>query len=71
MLRLEVLYKRSGYPDVEVDTLVRREPRDVYITFRITEGRPVLVASQAVTGLDSLPARGPRGGAGGPAAPRG
>jgi outer membrane protein insertion porin family len=57
VLRLEVLYKRSGYPDVAVDTLVRREPRNVYITFRITEGRPVLVASQAVTGLDLLPDR--------------
>ena len=56
VLRLEVLYKRSGYPDVAVDTTVRRDPRDVNITFRITEGRPILVASQAVTGLDSLPA---------------
>jgi outer membrane protein insertion porin family len=55
VLRLEVLYKRSGYPDIEVDTLVGRDPRDVYITFRITEGRPILVASLEITGLDSLP----------------
>jgi outer membrane protein insertion porin family len=56
VLRLEVLYKRSGYPDVQVDTVVRRGARDVYITFRLTEGRPVLVATQAVTGVDTLPA---------------
>jgi outer membrane protein assembly complex protein YaeT len=57
VLRIEVLYKRSGYPDVKVDTLVRRDPRNVHITFRITEGRPILVVDQTVTGLDSLPAR--------------
>ncbi len=55
VLRLEVLYKRTGYPDVKVDTLVRRTPTDAYITFRITEGRPILVSSISVTGLDSIP----------------
>ncbi len=57
VLRIGVLYKRSGYPDVEVDTIVQREPFDAYITFRITEGRPILVASQTVTGLDPLPVK--------------
>lgn len=57
VLRLEVFYKRSGYPDVTVDTLVRRTTNDVYVSFRITEGRPILVAAQTVSGLDSLPAR--------------
>jgi outer membrane protein assembly complex protein YaeT len=56
VLRLEVLYKRTGYPDVQVDTIVRRTDGDAYITFRITEGRPILVAAVDVTGLDSLPA---------------
>jgi outer membrane protein assembly complex protein YaeT len=56
VLRLEVFYKRSGYPDITVDTTVRRTPNDVYVTFRITEGRPILVAAQTVSGLDSLPA---------------
>ncbi len=55
VLRIEVLYKRSGYPDVEVDTIVRRESRDIRIAFRIIEGRPIRVASQTVTGLDPLP----------------
>lgn len=55
VLRLEVLYKKSGFPDVQVDTTVRRTDRDIYLTFHITEGRPVRVTSFQVTGLDSLP----------------
>lgn len=55
VLRLEVLYKRSGFPDVEVDTLVERTSEDIFITFRITEGQPILVSSLDITGLDSLP----------------
>ncbi len=55
VLRLEVLYKRSGFPDVAVDTTVRRTDRDVYVTFRIEEGRPVIVTSLAINGLDSIP----------------
>jgi outer membrane protein insertion porin family len=57
VLRLEVLYKRSGFPDVVVDTVVRRTDRDAYVTFRIKEGRPVLVTAFAINGLDSLPER--------------
>ena len=55
VLRLEVLYKRSGFPDVAVDTVVRRTDRDVYATFRIKEGRPVIVTNLAINGLDSIP----------------
>lgn len=55
VLRLQVLYKRSGFPDVQVDTTVRRTAQDAYITFRITEGEPVRVARIEWTGLDSLP----------------
>lgn len=55
VLRLQVLYKRSGYPDVQIDTLVRRTPEDVYITFKIDEGTPVVVTNFDVNGLDSLP----------------
>ena len=54
VLRLEILYKRSGFPDVEVDTTVRRTPEDVWVTFRITEGEPVRVTKLDFTGLDSL-----------------
>ncbi len=54
VFRLEVLYRKSGYPDVQVDTLVRRTPEDIYLTFKITEGEPIRVQSFEVTGLDSL-----------------
>ena len=57
VVRIGVLYKRSGYPDVVVDTLVARTPEDVYITFRISEGSPIRVTKLEVTGLDSLPPR--------------
>ncbi|HTC23096.1 MAG TPA: POTRA domain-containing protein, partial [Gemmatimonadales bacterium] len=59
VLRLAVLYKRSGFPDVAVDTAVRRTDRDAYVTFRIKEGRPVIVTTLAINGLDSIP-EGPR-----------
>jgi outer membrane protein insertion porin family len=54
VVRLSVLYKRSGYPDAVIDTLVRREPENVYITFRIIEGEPIRVTDLDITGLDSL-----------------
>jgi outer membrane protein assembly complex protein YaeT len=54
VLRLEVLYKRSGFPDVQVDTTVRRDPENVYVTFRIQEGKPIRVQSLTWSGLDSL-----------------
>jgi outer membrane protein assembly complex protein YaeT len=55
VVRLEVLYRRSGYPDAVIDTLVRRTPENVYITFRIQEGNPIVVNNLSITGLDSLP----------------
>jgi outer membrane protein insertion porin family len=55
VVRIEVLYRRSGYPRVLVDTLVRRTPENVFITFRIKEGEPIRVTSFQVIGLDSLP----------------
>jgi outer membrane protein insertion porin family len=61
VVRLGVLYKRSGYPDAVIDTLVRRTPVDVYITFKIHEGTPIRVTALTITGLDSVPARRRRG----------
>lgn len=55
VLRLQVLYRQSGFPDVQVDTLVRRTDEDVYLTFTIVEGEPVRVDSLSVGGLDSVP----------------
>jgi outer membrane protein assembly complex protein YaeT len=60
VVRLGVLYKRTGYADVAIDTLVRREPQNVFVTFRIKEGEPIRVTSLAVTGLDSIQERGRR-----------
>jgi len=56
VIRLHVLYRRSGYPNAAIDTTVRREPENVYITFHIKEGEPMVVTNLSVTGLDSLPA---------------
>jgi outer membrane protein assembly factor BamA len=55
VVRLQVLYRRSGYPHVEIDTVVRRTPTNVYITFRIKEGEPIRVTALTITGLDTLP----------------
>jgi outer membrane protein insertion porin family len=55
VVRLQVLYRRSGYPHVETDTVVRRTPTNVYITFRIKEGEPIRVTALTITGLDTLP----------------
>ncbi|MEO8226191.1 MAG: POTRA domain-containing protein, partial [Gemmatimonadota bacterium] len=54
VLRIGVLYKLSGFPDVQVDTVVKRTGSDVGIMFKITEGKPIIVDSFAVTGLDSV-----------------
>ncbi len=54
VLRLEILYRRSGYPSATVDTLVRRDSTSAWITFQITERLPILTRSIEFTGLDSL-----------------
>jgi outer membrane protein assembly factor BamA len=54
VVRLLLLYRQSGYMNAVVDTLVRREGRDVYIKFRIYEGDPVRLARLDVLGLDSI-----------------
>ena len=57
VLRVTLLYKKSGYMSAEVDTLVRRNANSIYITFVITEGPPVLLDSLQVLGLDSVAKR--------------
>ncbi len=54
VLRVTLLYRKSGYMNVEVDTLVRRTDKDIYITFMIDEGPPVVLDSLDVLGLDSV-----------------
>jgi outer membrane protein assembly complex protein YaeT len=55
VVRLDVFYRRSGYPHVQIDTIVRRTPQNVYITFKIAEGEPTRVTDLTVTGVDTLP----------------
>ncbi len=45
VLRIQALYRLSGYLEARVDTVVRRSAQEVRIEFRITEGEPVRVAS--------------------------
>ena len=52
--RLKLFYQVHGFLDAKVDTTVVRTPKDVYITFHIDEGQPVLVRSFEINGLDSL-----------------
>ncbi|HJS48119.1 MAG TPA: BamA/TamA family outer membrane protein [Gemmatimonadales bacterium] len=54
VLRLVLLYRRSGFLEVEVDTAVRRTEEDAYVTFRITEGAPVRVTAIVVDGLAAV-----------------
>lgn len=52
--RLRVFYRRHGYYDTAVDTVVDvQRDSSVRVTFRIAEGEPVLVDSLRYTGLDS------------------
>lgn len=52
--RVRLLYRISGFLDVQVDTLVRRTATDAFITFRIREGAPVRLARLQIRGLDSM-----------------
>jgi outer membrane protein assembly factor BamA len=57
-LRLVLFYRNSGFPDVQVDSSVRPvRPGVVDVAFQITEGRPTIVDSLEIIGLDSLPAK--------------
>ena len=52
--RIRLLYQVSGFLDAQVDTVVRRTPKFVWITFKITENEPVRVKTFVINGLDSL-----------------
>ena len=57
VLRLALVYKLSGYFEVQVDTVVARSPESVDLTFRITEGPPTRLTSLTVEGMDDVPDR--------------
>jgi len=54
VIRLLLLYRQSGYMNAVIDTLVRREGRDVYLKVRIYEGDPVRLARLEILGVDSI-----------------
>ncbi len=54
-IRLVVFYRRRGFPDVTVDTVVNALNKSaVEVRFRISEGRPITVAGLGINGLDSV-----------------
>jgi outer membrane protein insertion porin family len=52
--RIKLLYQASGYMSVQVDTVVTRSADGVALTFRITEGQPVLVTDFTILGLEGV-----------------
>lgn len=54
VMRLEVIYKFSGYFDVKVDTVVQRTDEDVKVAFIISEGEPIRVTTLEFAGLDTI-----------------
>ena len=53
--RLKQFYENNGFYDTKVDTLVRPVSKAaVNVTFRIDEGRPMLLDSLEISGLDSV-----------------
>ncbi len=53
--RLEVLYRRRGYPEVRVDTIVETLRENIIsVVFAIAEGAPMRVATLSLRGLDSV-----------------
>jgi outer membrane protein insertion porin family/translocation and assembly module TamA len=55
--RLTLYYRRRGFPEVVVDTVVREVSDDaIAVRFAITEGAPLRIDTLTVTGLDSVAA---------------
>lgn len=54
VLRLEYIYKASGFMEVQVDTVVKRTADQVKVTFKIVEGPPVVVTDLDITGIEDV-----------------
>src|SRR3989441_821978 len=54
VVRLLLLYRQSGYMGAVIDTLVRREGRDAFVTFRIYEGDPVRLRRFDLVGVEGI-----------------
>ena len=56
--RLVIFYRRSGFADAVVDTVLTPERGGVEVRFIIHEGLPTMLGSLAIEGLDSVANRG-------------
>lgn len=57
LLRLVIYYRTRGYAQAAVDTAVRSDRKGIDVTFRIREGRPVVIDSLTVAGIEAVPDR--------------
>ncbi len=54
-LRLILFYRRRGFPDVKVDTVLTKDGElAAKVRFLITEGKPAVLRTFVITGLDSV-----------------
>lgn len=53
-LRLWILYSLSGYPHVKIQPSLRKSAAAVDVTFRITQGEPVILKNLDVYGLEGV-----------------
>jgi outer membrane protein insertion porin family/translocation and assembly module TamA len=53
ILNLSGFYRDEGFRDVRVDTTTEFDGRSVDVTFKVVEGKPVLVDSLTITGFDT------------------
>ena len=52
--RLKIAFIKSGYPLVKVDTVVKRSRDAIDVTFKITKGEPIRLASFQIVGLEGV-----------------
>lgn len=57
LLRLTAYYREGGFLEARVDTTVVRTQSDVWITFRIVEGAPILTDTFTIIGLEGIAPR--------------
>lgn len=55
--RLVIYYRRRGYPDVQVDTVVQRDARSMDLRFVMREGRVTTIDTLRVVGVDRIAER--------------
>ncbi len=52
--RLVIYYRRRGFPDVQVDTVVQRDARVMDLRFVVSEGRVTTIDTLRVSGLERI-----------------